>query len=282
MTITMAMIKELRDLTNVGIMDCKKALTATNGDMSAAVQWLRTHGIAKAQAKQNRLNIQGLTKALVKNNQAIILELNCETDFVAKNELFHNLLNEIVDLFLINNPKNLEAGLELLNSDKVSVNDLLQEATYKLGEKVSISRFLIVNKNDNETFAAYNYGSYRIASLVKFQGQALDRDIFNKIAMHVVASKPTFISSADIPQDIIDKEMEIINNQMLDDNKPVAILEKIKKGKLAKQLMEYSLLDQPFMFEESQKVSAILDSQNIVVIAMYRYEVGEITSNINN
>ncbi|WP_342224144.1 translation elongation factor Ts [Spiroplasma endosymbiont of Asaphidion curtum] len=268
------MIKSLRDRTSVGLLDCKKALEASNGNIEAAIQWLRTNGIAKAQAKQARINTEGLSKVLVADDIAIILELNCETDFVAKNKLFLELLDNILTLFLKHQPLNLEVGLLLKNEENITVNDLLNEATYKLGEKISIRRFTIITKSDQETLVGYNYGNYRIASLVKLQGQ-VDNDIAKKIAMHVVASKPAFISREDIPQDFINKEMDIINSQMATENKPPEILEKIKQGRLDKQLVEYSLLDQPFMFDEKKKVQEILIMHNTKVLVMYRYEVGE-------
>ncbi|WP_342189890.1 translation elongation factor Ts [Spiroplasma endosymbiont of Dilophus febrilis] len=274
MPITMEMIKNLRDRTRVGLMDCKKALEASNGNIEAAIQWLRTNGIAKAQAKQARINTEGLSKVLVVDDIAIILELNCETDFVAKNKLFLELLDNILTLFLKHQPLTLEAGLLLKNEENIVVNDLLNEATYKLGEKISIRRFMIITKSDQDTLVGYNYGNYRIASLVKLQGQ-VDSDIAKKLAMHVVASKPAFISREDIPQDFINKEMDIINSQMATENKPPEILEKIKQGRLDKQLAEYSLLDQPFMFDEKKKVQEILTMHNTKVLVMYRYEVGE-------
>ncbi|WP_215826499.1 translation elongation factor Ts [Spiroplasma endosymbiont of 'Nebria riversi'] len=279
MPITMEMIKNLRDRTSVGLMDCKKALEASNGNIEAAIQWLRTNGIAKAQAKQARINTEGLSKVLVVDDIAIILELNCETDFVAKNKLFLELLDNILTLFLKHQPLTLEAGFLLKNEENIVVNDLLNEATYKLGEKISIRRFTIITKSDQDTLVGYNYGNYRIASLVKLQGQ-VDNDIAKKLAMHVVASKPAFISREDIPQDFINKEMDIINSQMATENKPPEILEKIKQGRLDKQLAEYSLLDQPFMFDEKKKVQEILIMHNTKVLLMYRYEVGEgITKN---
>lgn len=160
------------------------------------------------------------------------------------------------------------------NEENIAVNDLLNEATYKLGEKISIRRFTIITKSDQDTLVGYNYGNYRIASLVKLQGQ-VDNDIAKKLAMHIVASKPAFISREDIPQDFINKEMDIINSQMATENKPPEILEKIKQGRLDKQLAEYSLLDQPFMFDEKKKVQEILTMHNTKVLVMYRYEVGE-------
>lgn len=274
MPITMEMIKNLRDRTSVGLMDCKKALEASNGNIEAAIQWLRTNGIAKAQAKQARINTEGLSKVLVVDDIAIILELNCETDFVAKNKLFLELLDNILTLFLKHQPLTLEVGLLLKNEENIAVNDLLNEATYKLGEKISIRRFTIITKSDQNTLVGYNYGNYRIASLVKLQGQ-VDNDIAKKLAMHIVASKPAFISREDIPQDFINKEMDIINSQMATENKPPEILEKIKQGRLDKQLAEYSLLDQPFMFDEKKKVQKILTMHNTKVLVMYRYEVGE-------
>lgn len=274
MPITMEMIKNLRDRTSVGLMDCKKALEASNGNIEAAIQWLRTNGIAKAQAKQARINTEGLSKVLVVDDIAIILELNCETDFVAKNKLFLELLDNILTLFLKHQPLTLEVGLLLKNEENIAVNDLLNEATYKLGEKISIRRFTIITKSDQDTLVGYNYGNYRIASLVKLQGQ-VDNDIAKKLAMHIVASKPAFISREDIPQDFINKEMDIINSQMATENKPPEILEKIKQGRLDKQLAEYSLLDQPFMFDEKKKVQKILTMHNTKVLVMYRYEVGE-------
>lgn len=270
----MEMIKNLRDRTSVGLMDCKKALEASNGNIEAAIQWLRTNGIAKAQAKQARINTEGLSKVLVVDDIAIILELNCETDFVAKNKLFLELLDNILTLFLKHQPLTLEVGLLLKNEENIAVNDLLNEATYKLGEKISIRRFTIITKSDQDTLVGYNYGNYRIASLVKLQGQ-VDNDIAKKLAMHIVASKPAFISREDIPQDFINKEMDIINSQMATENKPPEILEKIKQGRLDKQLAEYSLLDQPFMFDEKKKVQKILTMHNTKVLVMYRYEVGE-------
>ncbi|WP_338981646.1 translation elongation factor Ts [Spiroplasma endosymbiont of Eupeodes luniger] len=274
MPITMEMIKNLRDRTSVGLMDCKKALEASNGSIEAAIQWLRTNGIAKAQAKQARINTEGLSKVLVVDDIAIILELNCETDFVAKNKLFLELLDNILTLFLKHQPLTLEVGLLLKNEENIAVNDLLNEATYKLGEKISIRRFTIITKSDQDTLVGYNYGNYRIASLVKLQGQ-VDNDIAKKLAMHIVASKPAFISREDIPQDFINKEMDIINSQMATENKPPEILEKIKQGRLDKQLAEYSFLDQPFMFDEKKKVQEILTMHNTKVLVMYRYEVGE-------
>ena len=273
---SLELIKELRERTNASLMDCKKALQNTNNNIEEAILWLRKHGITKAQAKSVRSNNEGLIKTLIKENKAIILELNSETDFVSRNEQFINLFDKIAIILLDEEPNSIEEALNLLHSQQ-TISDLLNEATYKLGEKITISRFNLLKKTDDESWAFYNYQTGRIATLLKLQGK-VKPEIANQIALQIIVKKPIFITNEDVCEKFINQELEVINAQINNEleSKRINIqsVEKIRQGRLKKQLDEVVLLNQGLYSNEKQSFESFLTENNTKVLIMYRYEIG--------
>ncbi|MGL4382860.1 MAG: translation elongation factor Ts [Bacilli bacterium] len=277
MAITAAMVKELREKTGAGLMDCKKALTANDGNMEASIDWLREKGIASAAKKADRIAAEGLTKIITKDNKAIIIELNSETDFVAKNEQFINLIDTLAFHLLKESPKDIEAAMET-SIDGVKLSEYLADATAKIGEKITLRRFEIIEKDDEDAFGAYSHMGGRIGSLVVLKGTN-DSDGARDVAMHVAAMNPQFISRDYIPADFIEKErgiqLEITKNDPKTADKPEKVLLGIIEGKLNKQLKELSLVDQTFVKNSDQSVGAFVNSLDATVIKVVRFGVGE-------
>ena len=271
--ITAKMVKELRDKTSVGMMDAKKALVATDGDTDKAVDYLREKGIAKAEKKSSNVAANGLADIVENGNVAAITEINSETDFVASNDRFKNLVKTITDLIAANKPTDMDAALALKNDAGQTINEMIIEQTQVTSEHTSLRRFQVVEKNDNEVFGAYLHNGGQIASLVVLEGA--DASVAKNVAMHVAAVNPEFVSRDDIPATRLDHEREVLKKEALNEGKPEKIVEKMVEGRLRKFLSEISLADQEFVMDSDQTVSQYVASKGGKLKSFVRYEVGE-------
>ena len=271
--ISAQLVKQLRDMTGVGMMDAKKALVQTEGDIDAAVDYLRENGLAKAAKKADRIAAEGITNVLVDGNVAVVLEVNAETDFVAKNDKFQALVAKLSEVILANKPANLEAALEIVTSEG-KVSDVIAEATTVIGEKISLRRFEIVEKSDADAFGAYLHMGGRIGVLTVLEGST-DADAAKDIAMHVAAINPKYVDRSEVSADELEHEKKVLTEQALNEGKPANIVEKMIAGRLNKFLAEISLNDQPFVKDPDTTVAKYADSKGGKVKLFHRYEVGE-------
>jgi len=270
--ITAKMVKELRDRTGAGMLDCKKALEATNGDVDKAIDYLRERGIAQAAKKSGRVAAEGLASFVVKDNVAVVFELNSETDFVSKNKEFLDLLDTVGNAILESGATNTEEALEIKVNDG-TLADALTNATAKIGEKITLRRVSRFTKEDDQGFGAYAHMGGRIVSLAVLAKQ--DEDLGKDIAMHIAASNPKFLDRNQVDQDTLDHEKEVLTNQALQEGKPAHIVEKMVVGRLNKFLEEICLVDQPFVKDNDVKVKQHLKNNNNDVLSFVRLEVGE-------
>ena len=271
--ISAQLVKQLRDMTGVGMMDAKKALVQTEGDIDAAVDYLRENGLAKAAKKADRIAAEGITNVLVDGNVAVVLEVNAETDFVAKNDKFQALVAKLSQVILENKPANLEAALEIVTPEG-KVSDIIAEATTVIGEKISLRRFEIVEKSDADAFGAYLHMGGRIGVLTVLEGST-DADAAKDIAMHVAAINPKYVDRSEVSADELEHEKKVLTEQALNEGKPANIVEKMIAGRLNKFLAEISLNDQPFVKDPDTTVAKYADSKGGKVKLFHRYEVGE-------
>ncbi|MGC4375663.1 translation elongation factor Ts [Fictibacillus sp. Mic-4] len=275
MAITAQMVKELREKTGAGMMDCKKALTEMNGDMDKAIDYLREKGIAKAAKKADRIAAEGLTSVIVEGNKAVILEVNSETDFVAKNEGFKELISVLAKHLLETSPSSLEEALSSeIKAEGVSVTDYINNAIAKIGEKISLRRFEIIEKGDNSVFGTYLHMGGRIGVVTVLEGTS-DEALAKDIAMHVAAVNPKYISRDQVSEEEVAHEREVLKQQALNEGKPENIVEKMVEGRLGKFFEEICLNDQSFVKDPDQKVGKYVSSKGAVVKSFVRYEVGE-------
>ena len=272
--ISAQLVKQLRDMTGVGMMDAKKALVQTEGDIDAAVDYLRENGLAKAAKKADRIAAEGITNVLVDGNVAVVLEVNAETDFVAKNDKFQALVAKLSEVILANKPANLEAALEIVTPEG-KVSDVIAEATTVIGEKISLRRFEIVEKSDADAFGAYLHMGGRIGVLTVLEGST-DADAAKDIAMHVAAINPKYVDRSEVSADELEHEKKVLTEQALNEGKPANIVEKMIAGRLNKFLAEISLNDQPFVKDPDTTVSNFAASKGGSVKLFHRYEVGEV------
>lgn len=270
--ISASMVKDLREATGAGMLDCKKALEATNGNIDEAINWLREQGISKAAKKQTRIAAEGLAVAKTKGNKAIVVEVNSETDFVASNEEFKGLVNTIADTVLDSDATNMEEAMKL-EVNGTTIEELIVEKVSKIGEKLSFRRFEKITKNDDQVFGPYSHMGGKIVSLVVLEGN--DEELAKDISMQVAAMNPTYLNKEEVPSDIVEKERAILTEaaekEGLDSNK----LPMIVNGRLNKFYEEVCLLDQNFIKENKMKVSKYVESKNSKIISFVRYEVGE-------
>ena len=273
MAITAAQVKELRDKTSVGMMDAKKALVEADGDLDKAIDLLREKGMAKAAKKGDRVAAEGMTAVAVKGNRAAIIELNSETDFVAGNAEFNELLRAVANAIVEFAPADVEAALALEVEAGQTLNDKIVGTTQITGEKITLRRFTVVEKSDSENFGSYSHLAGSISALVVVDGasEAAAKDI----AMHVAAIAPQYVSDDQVPAEVVAKEKEV---QLASEDlagKPDNIKEKMVDGRIKKFLAEISLLDQPFVKNGDQTVAQFIDSQNGSVKSFVRYQVGD-------
>ena len=266
-------VKTLREKTGAGMLDCKKALEACNGNLDQAIDWLREKGIAKAQKKGDRIAAEGLSQIFVNGNNAIILEVNSETDFVAKNDEFKNFVNVLGNTILNSNVNTMDEALALeVNGE--TIESMIMSITAKIGEKISFRRFSRLTKNDNESFGAYLHMGGKIASLVLVEGN--NEEVAREVAMHAAAMRPMYVNSSMIPTEVLEKEKEIMRQELLNEGKPADKIENILVGKVRKFYEEVCLENQIFVKAENKEtVEKYLANNGSKLITMIRYEVGE-------
>jgi elongation factor Ts len=274
MAITAQMVKELREKTGAGMMDCKKALTETNGDMDKAIDFLREKGIAKAAKKADRIAAEGLTSILTQGNDAVILEVNSETDFVAKNEGFQTLVKELGEHLLKNKPATVEDALAQTMENGATVADHINAAIAKIGEKLTLRRFKVVSKTDNDAFGAYLHMGGRISVLTVLEGTT-DADAAKDVAMHIAALNPKYVSRDQVSKEEVEHERQVLTQQALNEGKPENIVTKMVEGRLGKYFEEVCVLDQAFVKNPDQKVRQFVESKGAKIREFVRYEVGE-------
>jgi translation elongation factor Ts len=265
-------VKELRDRTGAGMLDCKKALEATEGNMDKAIDWLREKGISKAAKKEGRIAAEGLCQIAVDGNKAVILEVNSETDFVAQNENFVNFVDYLANIILKNDFKSNEEVLEF-NDGGETVKDKLVALISKIGENINFRRFEKIEKKDNEVFGSYKHMGGRIGALVVLSDTT--EDVAKDVAMHVAAMNPTAVTRSEVPQDIVEHESHVIKEQVMQEGKPADIAEKMVTGRLNKFYKEVCLEEQPFIKENSVTVGNYVKENGGSIVSISRFEVGE-------
>ncbi|MEZ2715197.1 elongation factor Ts [Niallia circulans] len=274
MAVTAQMVKELREKTGAGMMDCKKALTETNGDLDKAIDFLREKGISSAAKKADRVAAEGSTFIAVEGNEAVILEVNSETDFVAKNEGFQTLVKELASHILATKPASVEEAHTSNITEGTTVEAHINAAIAKIGEKLSLRRFEIKTKTDNDAFGAYLHMGGRIGVLTVLEGTT-DDSAAKDVAMHIAALNPKYVSRDQVSQEEVAHEREVLTQQALNEGKPANIVEKMVEGRLGKYFEDVCALDQSFVKNPDQKVRQFVESKGATLREFVRYEVGE-------
>lgn len=270
--ISASLVKELRELSGAGMMDCKKALEECNGDIEAAKDWLREKGFAKAIKKEARIAAEGLANIYIEGNKAVILEVNSETDFVSKNEEFKGMIDTIGNAILKGNAKTVEEALTL-PSEEGTINDLIVAKTAKIGEKLSFRRVTVLEKNDEDVFGGYLHMGGKIAVLVKLKGAT--EEVAKDVAMQAAAMRPEYIFESEIPEERVAKERELFKSQAMDEGKPADIAEKMVEGRLKKYFKEICLAHQAFIKDGDIDVETYVTNNGGEILEVIRYEVGE-------
>lgn len=270
--ISASMVKELREATGAGMLDCKKALEASNGNMDDAVTWLREKGISKAAKKASRIAAEGLAVAKVDGNKAVIVEVNSETDFVAKNEEFKNLVNIIADTILkAGDVKSVDEANKLTYEGK-TIEELVVDKTATIGEKLSFRRFEVLEKDNDQVFGTYSHMGGKIVSLVVL---SKDNELAKDIAMQIAAMRPLYLDRTEVPAEVLEKEKTILKEQAENEGMVASKIEMVVNGRINKYYEEVCLVDQGFIKENKMKVSKYVESKDSKIIKFVRYEVGE-------
>ena len=274
--ITAAMVKDLREKTGAGMMDCKKVLTEADGDIERAIELLRERGIAKAAKKSDRIAAEGLVLGYVTEDGKVgaVVEVNSETDFVAQNEEFKKFVEEVAKQVALKNPANVDELLEQESVEQAGkkISEVLVDKTAKIGEKLSIRRFTRFETTDG-LIEKYIHGDGKIAVLVNMKNA--DSTLAKDICMQIAAAKPEFLNREAVPEERLNKEMEILKVQAMNEGKPEAIAEKIVQGRLGKFYGEICLLEQEFVKDSDMKVQDLLKSKNAEIVEFARIEKGE-------
>ncbi len=265
-------VNELRSKTGAGMMDCKKALTECNGDMEAAIDWLREKGIAKAAKKADRIAAEGLENIFTDGNKAVILEVNCETDFVTKNAEFVEMIENVGKAILKGDTSDIDKINEL-DVDGQTVAEYIVAKTAKIGEKLSLRRAELVTKTDTENFGTYLHMGGKIAVLVVVEGA--NEDVAKDVAMQAAAMRPEYLNKDQVPAEVIEKEREILKEQAINEGKPADIAEKMVNGRIQKYYKENCLIHQAFVKDGDIDVETYVKNNGGSVKSMIRYEVGE-------
>ena len=267
-------VKELRERTGAGMLDCKKALEATSGDMEQAIDWLREKGISKAAKKESRIAAEGLTDGASEGNVAVITEVNCETDFVAQNEDFKKLVLDIRKTLLHNDVSTMEEANQLTMEDgSETVEEAVVNFTAKIGEKISFRRFERVVKEDGQSFGIYSHMGGRITALVVLDGA--NEEVARDVAMHIAAMNPVAVKRSDVPADMVERESHVIKEQVMNEGKPADIAEKMVTGRLNKFYKEICLEEQAFIKDSNMNVLDYVKSNGGSIVSMVRFAVGE-------
>ena len=273
MAITAALVKELRERTGAGMMECKKALVETDGDIDAAIEQMRKSGMAKADKKAGRTAAEGMVAIKGDDKRKAIVEVNCETDFVANGDDFKAFADAVADRILASSPSDVPALLDmpLNDGDQTTVSDALKQLIAKIGENMTVRRFALM-ETETGLLASYSHGG-RIGVVVEMEGG--NADLARDIAMHIAASKPQCVAEADVAPEVIEKEKEIFAAQAAESGKPPEIVEKMVGGRIKKFLKEITLLGQPFVKDPDQSVEKLLADAGAKVLCFERFEVGE-------
>ena len=270
--VTAQLVKELRDATNLGILDCKKALEATNGNIDAAIDWLREKGIAKAAKKESRIAAEGLANIYVSGNKAVILEVNSETDFVAQNEDFKKMVDEIGNAVLNSDATTVEEA-NALEINGTTVSDYVVAMTAKIGEKLSLRRLEVVTKSDDATFGSYLHMGGKIAALTVVKGD--NSEVAKDVAMQAAAMRPLYTTIDSVPEEDLEHEKAVIKEQVINEGKKPEFAEKIVEGRINKFYEENVLEEQAFIKDSGLKIKDYLSNNGSKLVSLTRYEVGE-------
>ncbi len=271
--ITAQLVKELREKTGAGMMDCKKALQETDGNIDEAINFLREKGIASAGKKADRIATEGLIEVAVNGNDAAIVEINAETDFVARNEQFQNLVKKIAEHIVNTKPANLDE-LNKSELDGQSVEEVMKSAIATIGENMNIRRFEILTKPENGAFGEYIHMGGTIGVVSVIEGST-DEEVAKDVAMHAAALNPKYASQDEIPQEELDNEREVLKNQALQEGKPENIVDKMVEGRMRKFLEEIVIGSQPFVKDGDKTVDKFLQENNAELVTFVRYGLGE-------
>ena len=274
MPVTASEVKALRELTGAGMMECKKALTETHGDLDEAIALLRKKGAASAEKKSGRIAAEGVITFAINDEgtTAILVEVNCETDFVAKDNSFKDFSTDLANTLLEGRPESVEDASQLQLAGGATIEATRQELIAKIGENISLRRFEVVQASPGE-LAGYVHGS-RIGVIIRM-GSSTEPDLGRDIAMHVAASRPVCIDESEMPDELLQKERDIYTAQAAESGKPPEIAEKMVTGRIKKFLKENTLLGQPFVKNPDESVGDLLSGQQASVVSMSRFEVGE-------
>ena len=272
MDISASMVKDLREKTGAGMMDCKKALVECNGDMDKAIDYLREKGISKAAKKAERIAAEGLSNIYIKGNDAVVVELNSETDFVAKNSEFKELLDKIGNTILDNKVETMEDALNAKCGNE-TINELIVNATAKIGEKISLRRFEKVTKTDSQVFGSYLHMGGKISSLTVVEGDK--EDVARDVAMQAAAMRPLYINVESVPAEDLEHEKAVIKEQVINEGKKPEFADKIVEGRLRKFYEETVLEEQVFIKDSGLTVKAYLENNGSKLVKLVKYEVGE-------
>lgn len=270
--ITAAQVKELRDRTGAGMMDSKKALVKADGDIEKAIDLLKESGVAKAAKKSGRIAAEGLAEYAIDGNNAVLTEINSETDFVSSNDKFIKLVDDVTKAILAAKPANVEDALKAPMGD-TTIGAAITNLTAVIGEKITLRRFDLVSKTDDEVFGAYKHNGGAIVALVTLKGG--NAEAAKNIAMHVAAINPEYLDRDQVPADALERQKEIFTKETINEGKPEKIVPKIVEGRLNKYLSEITLVDQPYVKDSDMTVAQYAKSQNATVANFIRYEVGE-------
>lgn len=270
--ISASLVKELRDQSGAGMLDCKKALEANDGNIDAAIDWLREKGISKAAKKADRIAAEGIAAILIEGNQAVVVEVNSETDFVAKNEEFKNLVDTILRTLISSDATTIDEALELpINGE--TLNDLIVAKTAKIGEKLSLRRFQKIEKSDSESFGEYIHMGGKIAVLTLVDNAS--EEVAKDVSMHAAAMRPKYVKRENVPVDELEKERAILKEQAVNEGKPAEIAEKMVEGRINKYYKEICLEEQPFVKDSDINVKKFVENNGGSIVNMIRIEVGE-------
>ncbi|WEV40811.1 translation elongation factor Ts [Lactobacillus sp. ESL0684] len=270
--ITAKQVKELRDRTGAGMMDSKKALVESDGDIEKAIDILKEKGVAKAAKKSGRIAAEGLAEFAFAGNDAVLVEINSETDFVSSNDKFVKLVDDVTKAILAAKPANVEEALEAPMGES-TIGKEITNLTAVIGEKITLRRFDLITKNDDEVFGAYKHNGGAIAAVATLKGDS--EEAAKNVAMHVAAINPEYLNRESVPEADLERQKEIFTKETENEGKPAKIVPKIVQGRVNKYLSEICLVDQPYVKDSDQTVAEYAKSTGSEVVGFTRYEVGE-------
>lgn len=278
MEVSASTIKELRERTGAGILDCKKALVENNGDVEAAATFLREKGLAKAVKKASRISAEGVFNVHVEGNKAVVYEVNCETDFVAKNEKFNNYVNELGNVLFESGVTNTEEALAYTKADGQTIQEMVLGIIAVIGENITLRNVQVITKTDSQVFGLYRHNGGKIAVVTVLEGG--DEAVGKNLSMHICANNPQYLDAQSVDPEFVAKEREVLLTTAMNENaalanpKPENIVAKMVEGRLNKELKETCLVEQPYLIDPSTTVKDFLKAKGIKVVSFKRFEVG--------